>query len=426
MKRVTVGTSPSNDIIVNDKENYVSRKHGYFEIDNDQITYFDTSTNGTILNGKRILKKGVKIKYGTKIVFPDKSKFDWNELRSMVDFSSEDLGSTRIETTMPHIDKGKGKNARTNLIAIAVIFVLSIISFAGLFALFMMKPIDKEKFANMYGKSTVLIVHEVIYTIESPIDKFYIGLNNSNNLTISSNKNEVRSMQFFGTGFIVSDDGNIITNKHVAAPWTSEKELEAQLRNSNFYKALVNRLHNANVEFHEPKLSGETIYIGIVVSDFDLVLSNNTQISDVFTECEVIKLHHDENVDLGRLKIKSGELPSGAIAIGMNNIDPNNTELKQAQTIYMLGFPHGIVLALSRSEVENNSYKIEATFSHGTTSKVQDQYNFQHNLSSGPGTSGSAVYDEHGNVIGVNWGGQPTENANIGFAVKSKYIMDLF
>ena len=53
---VTFGRSPDNDIVL--KSAFVSRKHGYFQLDGNGCTIFDNmSSNGIIINGHRIQSK---------------------------------------------------------------------------------------------------------------------------------------------------------------------------------------------------------------------------------------------------------------------------------------------------------------------------------------------------------------------------------
>ncbi|MBQ8502759.1 MAG: carboxypeptidase regulatory-like domain-containing protein [Clostridia bacterium] len=71
---ISVGRSTSNDIVINSP--MVSAKHGTFSYDGRVVSYLDSGSNGTYLNGKKIGKnnngnaKPVVIKDGYKLSFP--------------------------------------------------------------------------------------------------------------------------------------------------------------------------------------------------------------------------------------------------------------------------------------------------------------------------------------------------------------------
>lgn len=54
--QITIGRSSDQDIVLPDKERYVSRKHAHIEVKGSEFYLTDTSTNGTRLNGRKITK----------------------------------------------------------------------------------------------------------------------------------------------------------------------------------------------------------------------------------------------------------------------------------------------------------------------------------------------------------------------------------
>ena len=61
---------------------------------------------------------------------------------------------------------------------------------------------------------------------------------------------EILEIPFSGTGFLVSNDGMIVTNRHVAQPWSSDPEAQAILASG--YRPLLTRLVASFPGFSKP------------------------------------------------------------------------------------------------------------------------------------------------------------------------------
>ncbi|OHD15638.1 MAG: hypothetical protein A2086_02340 [Spirochaetes bacterium GWD1_27_9] len=75
LEKITIGrkdivSNPVIDLGPYDTGPFISRKHGFFLIENHCLFYVDTSKNGTIINNKKIEKNTkIKLKDGDKIKF---------------------------------------------------------------------------------------------------------------------------------------------------------------------------------------------------------------------------------------------------------------------------------------------------------------------------------------------------------------------
>ncbi len=90
-------------------------------------------------------------------------------------------------------------------------------------------------------------------------------------------------------------------------------------------------------------------------------------------------------------------------------------------TIATLGFPLGSDLVMQGT---GNDLVAKTTLTIGTVSKAMDDL-LQIDSFASHGSSGSPVFDTHGRVIGVVWGGPPGAAGRIVYAVPSPLVADL-
>ncbi len=183
----------------------------------------------------------------------------------------------------------------------------------------------------------------------------------SGNISTSSSDLAVKST---GSGFLVSSNGYIVTNHHV--------------------------VKNNNKIFVDVSVNGETkMYEASVVQ------------KDEQNDLAIIKIK-DTTFNVGKLKYSFSE--SGAVNIGA--------------PVFTIGFP----LAL-------NGMGKDAKFTDGKVS-AKTGYNgainsFQTTIPIQPGNSGSPIFNEKGQLIGVAYAG--IKNAdNVSYAVKLNYLKALF
>ena len=69
LREVTIGRSPNCDILLDPRCQYASSMHATIYCEGEQLMYRDMSTNGTIINGRRIHKKTVPIRRGDVLNF---------------------------------------------------------------------------------------------------------------------------------------------------------------------------------------------------------------------------------------------------------------------------------------------------------------------------------------------------------------------
>jgi S1-C subfamily serine protease len=185
-----------------------------------------------------------------------------------------------------------------------------------------------------------------------------------------------------GTGFAVSPDGYILTNKHVVE----------EIANRMNAKLLLARLRKEKLIEVTPQI---WVFFG----------QKHKYVADV--------VHVSENYDLAILKIGR----QGGAYYRLSTTDA----LRRGMRVYALGFPGAARTALSEAEIDEQARRhksgtsIQAEFKNRdfefilttgaisrVTSESEGRHWVQHNADINPGNSGGPLAREDGVVIGIN------------------------
>lgn len=280
-----------------------------------------------------------------------------------------------------------------------------------------------------------------------------------------------------GTGFFISDKGVILTNNHVANPQIAVKDAKNSVRRvfsamDEILKAAMQELSDQFDELEKSKsdcvqynpyleeyyvneeklneikteqaqlkeqyeefkqnkeqlktmdlsdLSVETICdLGIAYNDTYV-----TKTSDL-VPCVVVKVSDKVNVDLATLQLKNKQTPDNKYIFAVNETqeesfsdkvknlfsDNDQQELKTGQKLFMIGYNAGFTLS-------NTQQGIKAQITNGTISQMPDEDKMMYTIPSLPGSSGSPVLNEYGQLVAVNFAGiRETQNFNYGIQLK--------
>jgi pSer/pThr/pTyr-binding forkhead associated (FHA) protein/S1-C subfamily serine protease len=387
-RRKTIGRNSGNDIVVAYKE--VSGSHAQLlEKANGDIAIADSgSTNGTYVNGRKISLH--ILKPGDMVMLANKYPLDWNNVfPKAIPDQYAPQGKAAPKTTI----------TKTLLISAAVIVVIA----AGGF-LTVKKPwevqtpalfasasvLSPEGIYARYKKSVVLIMGA--YYFETP--RGYYSVNSQGKVVRISSEDD--AIIYFGTGFIVSNDGKIITNKHVAAPWEYDDELIAEIKR---------RTGVANVE-------GRQAFIGCFLND--------THVSDIqdLIRCTVLKTGATNDIDVAVLQTNSKTLPSGVERIvDLNEAVVTDDEFVIGSSVFTIGFPAGFGLGMTEQGIQANNQD-------GKITQQRGDVEFGHNIASEHGASGSPIFNQYGKLVGVlNAEYEAKQGYNM--AIKAKYAVEL-
>lgn len=203
--------------------------------------------------------------------------------------------------------------------------------------------------------SVVTVSMQKTETIYSPLAAFF-GMN----MDVASTKN---IEQDIGTGFIVSSDGLIVTNKHVVADTTAK------------YKVIIGK-------------------------------------DDI---SEVVNIYRDPVNDLAILKINREALTP----VEMGNSD----KLKVGQTVIAIGTALGEFRStVTKGVISGLGRGITAGNQLSGTEKLDNV--IQTDAAINPGNSGGPLFDSNGKVIGVNVAVSQS-GQNIGFALPINIVAEM-
>lgn len=191
-------------------------------------------------------------------------------------------------------------------------------------------------------------------------------------------ESEGQRMAEEGTGFCVKPGGTIITNRHVAQPWTDGDGRSAK--------------------------SGKTISITVYFSGQKEGWS-----------AHVVRDHSDPEVDLAVLKIDGG----GGFPTVMG-LEPNDDGFNVGEEAYIIGYPLG--------SGTYNEGVTTPTFTAGSLSK-KTVHRLQYDTTTFPGSSGSPVFNNVGKIVAVHFSGQNSNSGQkaqgINYGIPVVYVHEL-
>lgn len=409
VRTVTIGRNATNTIVVPFPD--VSGEHADIVVyKNGDILLRDrNSTNGTTVNGAAIASK--KLVKGDRVVLSADRELKWE---------AEVYGA--------------GRRKKTWLIAAAAALVLLVCG-TGLF--FMKDRLFPVNIAEKYGNAVVIIRHDYVYKVDLG-DNHYAYFTKTEKGFTEYDAGKNKPVSITGTGFFVSPDGKIITNRHVAVPWDNDEDTKAlkqaidnlisvvvaqleQRKSVEILSGLLGKKNNAallsmqvqKLNKLQPVVSGETVFIGAGLNDTHIE-SNNDMIG-----CLYLRDSGDRTVDVAMIQVKNKALPAKVKEyVHLDNAVTDNGSLKPGMKLTMIGYPTGFFLG-------KTTEGLKASVQEGTLSRAPDDVNIGHNLPAVPGSSGSPVFDGYGHLVGVN-NQQLSDTQTFNFAILARHAVELY
>lgn len=289
---------------------------------------------------------------------------------------------------------------------------------------------DTELYA-MYNNAVVLLIGNYHYEVTagnlSPEYLQAAGIPTRfklfNNDIITEDNPNYSGIISQATGFFVSEEGHIITNRHVTRPWLFD-EKPAREKLEEICKIMFHDY--ASKKDLEATLEGRTAMLDAYTSqikvegklDRILMIPQGRVFSSENAElCQEISKSNDENIDVALIQTEKGELPKRARCINAkDSIDISEEALKIGHHMYYLGFPD-----YTSKPKDESGIQLEAHGGNITHSNLEFLFGFD--AASDHGASGSPVFNEHGMLIGVLNSGFEKQGFNYG--IKVKYIKEL-
>ncbi|HIZ87202.1 MAG TPA: serine protease, partial [Candidatus Coprenecus pullistercoris] len=296
-------------------------------------------------------------------------------------------------------------------ISVAVVCVAALVAL-GLY--FMKRPMSDSEIISKYEKSVGLLAVEYHFEVNCGhllFDKFVLG---EDGIVEYDGENSMKSQ---GTGFFVGNSGAIVTNRHMARPWEA-MDLDFGTAVLPIEEMAEICFREALTELYEDGCTEALPYISQVdvhgVVDNIVVIPNGKYVYNVINCAEVACSPKDE--DLAVLKILTDQLPVNVTPVPLDKIV--YVEPEKGAHVLTIGFPKGLDL---QTDIEKK--EIQAHTTSGSITRNDNKYLFGLDAVSSAGASGSPVFDEYGNLMGVLNSGYDTQGFN--FGVRSEYVVAL-
>ncbi|WP_370390224.1 trypsin-like peptidase domain-containing protein [uncultured Winogradskyella sp.] len=301
------------------------------------------------------------------------------------------------------------------------------------------KPPEPKELYNTYRSSVVLIKNAYYFkmTLDNGIEIFYT-INNDEPLVYDDEISAMNNAStIYGTGFFISDKGEIATNRHVIYPSKAEqnmgrfiiqefikarKEIREEIDSKtstqgetenyfnnyydylsekdkedlrNLYARLENDIDNleytlGKLDFDPKKTQYEIkrVFTGILYDD------HHVTSEDDYDECVPLKRSNEELSDLAIIQLKNKKTPdhvSNYLSIN-KNITPPQLEDK----VYLIGYNSGLLLAQTNDGVKTQ-------FTSGKITQDPDSDRILYSIPTLTGSSGGPVINEWGELVAVNF-----------------------
>ncbi len=391
-KTITIGRNPSNTIVLPFAD--VSGEHAVIVVyKNGEVLLKDKgSTNGTKVNGITVTQK--KLVKGDTVMLSASHQVQWEE--------------------------AVYRNSTKKLLIPAIAALVLLLCGIGIYVMKdKLMPVNViEKYAN----AVVIIRNDFVYEVDfGDGEKLDFTKTARGFERYDARKNKPVSIS--GTGFFVSPDGKIMTNRHVALPWIYDE-------NSDALKAFLDRQINralagkpviaaigkrGDLNTARVTVSGKSIYVGIGLNDTFIDADSKND----FTGCLFLRDSGDKKIDVALLQIKTKSLPQKVKEyIHLEDAVVDKQLLKPGMKLIMIGYPRGF-------DFGQTTEGLKVSIQEGTLSRAPDDINIGHNLPTVPGASGSPLFNVQGQLVGIT-NEQLVDTQTFNHAILAKHAVELY
>jgi len=332
------------------------------------------------------------------------------------------------------------------------------------------KILTIEETNSKFSPGVFLIRHEYAFRISIGGEDYYFNKYDKETGEIGEIKtlDEVKKepIIIWGTGFLLDSLGRILTCKHLVdvrpiasdmlkikeriKDWVHEQLLSNTILRTQLINLNIGWNHDdlntdrdfiftdtIRVEEHQyisyriDSLSKEIENYKKSINDLnspDFVITKKTFLFGIFKngfqstdfsnpiECKSTKISDDENIDLAIVEPINGVSALGNVVPvsldRLNNSDKRKLNLDEP--LRMIGFNDGLILAKTSSGIKSQ-------ITEGRVTQNDDQYKILYSIASLPGSSGSPILDEYGNLVSVNFAGR-SNSQSFNFGISPYFV----
>ena len=305
------------------------------------------------------------------------------------------------------------------------------------------KAMSPDEINDLVSSGVMLVYNQYYYSVTLPSGDniYFLGTDEDGELyglTYDEKEAEVNARGGSGTGFFISEDGLIMTNRHVAYPQVSSDDVRRFLKGlkKGLKKVYREKMQELTQQFYacegdpgmQSKIAQQYSQYETAVENIDDMdvneadIKTHTELGILYNgehflkyedlhPCTLVAYSEEPSIDLAIIQLDDATTPEGAYIFKLRD-EADDKPLTFDQKLYMIGYNYGFSIARTEQGIYSQIYS-------GSVTQKSDGVRILYSIPAQHGSSGSPVVDEYGNLVAVNYAGYDnTQSFNYGIPSK--------